>query len=440
MERQLMDELLLWKNRRSRKPLLLKGARQVGKTWILKEFGKREFDSVVYLNLDREPDIAEIFIANKSPADIIRKLGYAARKDIEPGMTLVILDEIQACRQALNSLKYFKEEAGEYHIAAAGSLLGIYLSGMVSEGSESADELAVPVGAVDIIHMYPLSFIEFLHAADERMWEFLVSIEKGQHIENIFHERLNELYGLYLIIGGMPECVASWIDEGNLDEVDRIQDALIELYEYDITKYHGKVNPEKILLVFRRIASQLAKPNEKFIYGALRKGARATEYEGAIEWLCSAGLVNRVYNITKPEIPLKAYEDLSAFKLYMFDTGLLKHAAGLDNSPILTKTSYQFKGPLSENYLLQQLKGQFSVDPAYYSTKNMEIDFMLQHDASLIPIEVKGEEDRSAPSFKRFIRENLPKTAVRFSKMGYQMNGQITNIPLYLAGRLGDLL
>lgn len=311
---------------------------------------------------------------------------------------------------------------------------------MVSEGSESADELAVPVGAVDIIHMYPLSFIEFLHAADERMWEFLVSIEKGQHIENIFHERLNELYGLYLIIGGMPECVASWIDEGNLDEVDRIQDALIELYEYDITKYHGKVNPEKILLVFRRIASQLAKPNEKFMYGALRKGARATEYEGAIEWLCSAGLVNRVYNITKPEIPLKAYEDLSAFKLYMFDTGLLKHAAGLDNSPILTKTSYQFKGPLSENYLLQQLKGQFSVYPAYYSTKNMEIDFMLQHDASLIPIEVKGEEDRSAPSFRRFIRENLPKTAVRFSKMGYQKNGQITNIPLYLAGRLGDLL
>ena len=444
MERQMMDELVRWKARENRKPLLLKGARQTGKTWLLKEFGRRMYDSFIHINLDRNPDIAEIFAVNKNPEDIIRKLEYATRKKIEPGNTLVILDEIQASRAALNSLKYFKEEAPEYHIASAGSLLGIYLSGLMDERDwkrdERIDELTVPVGAVDVMRLYPMTFQEFLLAVDDQMHAFYSSITKGQHIENIFHERLNELYNLYLIVGGMPECVASWAQNRDFDELDRIQDALVELYEYDVTQYHGRINPDKILLVFRRLVSQLAKPNEKFIYGALRKGARATEYEGAIEWLCSAGLVNRVYNVTRPEFPLKAYEDISAFKLFFFDTGLLKHMAQLDNSPILTKTSYQFKGPLSENFVLQQLTGQFPATIAYYSTKNMEIDFLLQAGSRLIPMEVKGEEDRRAPSFKRYINEHEPDMAIRFSKMGYQDAGSFTNMPLYLASRLKDLI
>lgn len=444
MERQMMDELVRWKARENRKPLLLKGARQTGKTWLLKEFGRRMYDSFIHINLDRNPDIAEIFAVNKNPEDIIRKLEYATRKKIEPGKTLVILDEIQASRAALNSLKYFKEEAPEYHIASAGSLLGIYLSGLMDDRDwkrdERIDELTVPVGAVDVMHLYPMTFQEFLLAVDDQMHSFYSSITKGQHIENIFHERLNELYNLYLIVGGMPECVASWAQNRDFDELDRIQDALVELYEYDVTKYHGRINPDKILLVFRRLVSQLAKPNEKFIYGALRKGARATEYEGAIEWLCSAGLVNRVYNVTRPEFPLKAYEDISAFKLFFFDTGLLKHMAQLDNSPLLTKTSYQFKGPLSENFVLQQLTGQFPATIAYYSTKNMEIDFLLQAGSRLIPMEVKGEEDRRAPSFKRYLSEHEPDMAIRFSKMGYQDAGSLTNMPLYLASRLKDLI
>lgn len=444
MERQMMDELVRWKARENRKPLLLKGARQTGKTWLLKEFGRRMYDSFIHINLDRNPDIAEIFAVNKNPEDIIRKLEYATRKKIEPGKTLVILDEIQASRAALNSLKYFKEEAPEYHIASAGSLLGIYLSGLMDDRDwkrdERIDELTVPVGAVDVMHLYPMTFQEFLLAVDDQMHSFYSSITKGQHIENIFHERLNELYNLYLIVGGMPECVASWAQNRDFDELDRIQDALVELYEYDVTKYHGRINPDKILLVFRRLVSQLAKPNEKFIYGALRKGARATEYEGSIEWLCSAGLVNRVYNVTRPEFPLKAYEDISAFKLFFFDTGLLKHMAQLDNSPILTKTSYQFKGPLSENFVLQQLTGQFPATIAYYSTKNMEIDFLLQAGSRLIPMEVKGEEDRRAPSFKRYLSEHEPDMAIRFSKMGYQDAGSFTNMPLYLASRLKDLI
>lgn len=441
MHRFLVEDLKMWKDRKNRKPLLLKGSRQVGKTWLLKNFGKKEFEHVVYFSLDREPDIAEIFQANKRPADIIRKLSYIAERPIEPGKTLLILDEIQTSREALDSLKYFKEDAPEYHIAAAGSLLGIYLSGMVAdEPKNNSPELTIPVGTVDILHLNPLSFSEFLYSADEKLYDFYSSIKKEQHIETIFHERLTEMYNLYLIIGGMPECVASWIENKDFTEVNRLQDNLLELYEYDITKYHGKVDPDKILLVFRRIVSQLAKPNEKFIYGALRKGARAKEYEGAIEWLCSAGLVNRIYNITKPEFPLKAYEDLSAFKLYFFDTGLLKHMAGLDNSPILTKTSYQFKGPLTENYVLQQIKGQMEMPLVYYSTKNMELDFIMQSASSIIPIEVKGEEDKIAPSFKRYIADNKPETAIRFSKMNYQKSGMITNIPLYLANRVKTLL
>ena len=439
MDRRMMMELKEWKNRKNRKPLLLKGVRQCGKTWLLKEAGKELFDSCIYFNLDREPDIAEVFSSTKNPASIIKKLELIARKPIIPGKTLLILDEIQESRAALNSLKYFKEEAPEYHIAAAGSLLGIFLSGIADE-SASKTELTVPVGAVDLLHLYPLSFPEFLNAVDKDLYEFCSKIEKGQHIERIFHEHLNEIYNLYLIIGGMPECVSSWIENKDFDEISRIQDALIEAYEYDFTKYKSKVNPEKILLVFRRIASQLAKPNEKFMYGALKKGARATEYEGAIEWLCSAGLVNRIYNITKPEYPLKAYEDLASFKLFLCDTGLLKHMAGLDNTPILTKTSFQFKGPLSENYVLQQLQEDFDGKISYYSTKNMEIDFIIQNGASIIPIEVKSEEDSSAPSFKRFIREQNPEEAIRFSKMGYLKNGAITNMPLYLAGRAKELI
>ena len=440
MERNLLSELTKWKERKNRKPLLLKGARQTGKTWLLEEFGRKEYKDVAYFNLDREPGIREIFEKNKNPIDIIRKLGYVIRKEIKEGETLLILDEIQASRAALNSLKYFKEEAPGYHVAAAGSLLGIYLSGLYTEDLKKGEELTVPVGSVDMLNLHPMTFSEFLKADDEILYSYFNSISKGTQIETIFHERLLEEYGRYLIVGGMPECVSSWIENHDFDEVSRIQDDLVEIYELDFAKYHGRISSDKILLVFRRMVSQLAKPNEKFIYGALKKGARAKEYEGAIEWLSSAGLVNRIYNVSKPEIPLTAYENLDAFKLYLFDTGLLKHMAGLDNSPILTKSDYQFKGPLTENYVLQQLKPVQKVNPVYYSTKNGEIDFLVQYGNEIIPLEVKGGEDKSAPSFKRYIREHTPVHAIRLSKRNYMENGEITNIPLYLAERINDLL
>ena len=252
--------------------------------------------------------------------------------------------------------------------------------------------------------------------------------------------RLLEAYNNYLIIGGMPECVAAWVNHKDPAAVSKIQRELIEIYENDFSKHNGKVNSGRILMVFRSIVSQLAKSNEKFMYGAVRQGGRARDFEEAIEWLVSAGMLNRIYNVSKMEHPLSAFDKLYQFKLFLFDTGLLKHMAGIDNSTILLKSDYQFKGPLTENYVLQQLRGQFETAPRYYSDKTMEIDFVLQKGAEIIPVEVKAGESRSAPSFKRYIAEHRPAQAIRFSKRGYRKDGAITNIPLYLVRKTRELL
>ena len=293
---------------------------------------------------------------------------------------------------------------------------------------------------VNLLVLYPLAFDEFLAATDEGLYRYYSEIKKEQPIEEIFHNRLLEAYHCYLIIGGMPECVSSWLRYKDPAKVAQIQRELIEVYENDFSKHNGKVNSGRILMVFRSIASQLAKPNEKFMYGAVREGARAREFEEAIEWLVSAGMLNRVYNVSKMEHPLSAFDKLDQFKLFVFDTGLLKQMAGLDNSAILLKNDYQFKGPLTENYVLQQLRGQFDVEPRYYSDKNSEIDFVLQYGTEIIPVEAKGGEDKSAPSFKRYVAEHHPAHALRFSKRGYRKDGQITNLPLYLAGKTRELL
>lgn len=262
---------------------------------------------------------------------------------------------------------------------------------------------------------------------------------KGQEIESIFHNRLLEICNYYFIIGGMPECVASWLQYKDPARIARIQQELIQVYEHDFSKHHGKVNSGRILMVFRSITTQLAKENEKFMYGAVREGGRARDFEEAIEWLVSAGMLNRVYNTARPEHPLAAFDRLDCFKLFVFDTGLLKHMAGIDNSAILLKTDYQFKGPLTENYILQQLKGQFSLEPRYFSHKRGEIDFVVQHGTEIIPIEVKGREDKSAPSFKHYVSEHSPEHVLRFSRRGYVTNEGITNLPLYLAPKTREL-
>lgn len=430
MKRNAIQDLVKWKASEERKPMVLKGARQVGKTWLMKEFGKNYYNNFVYFNFDEEDELKSIFESNKNPHRIIELLSMISEEKILPEKTLIIFDEIQECSEALNALKYFKEKANEYHVIAAGSLLGTLL----------AKPKSYPVGMVNLLDIYPLGFDEFLEATAPSLFTYYDNIQKEQQIEDIFHNRLLEAYNYYLIIGGMPECVASWVKYKDPAKISQIQRELIEIYEKDFSKHNGKVNSGRILMVFRSIVSQLAKPNEKFMYGAVRECGRARDFEEAIEWLVSAGMLNRVYNVSKLEHPLSAFDKLDQFKLFLFDTGLLKYMAGIDNSAILLKADYQFKGPLAENYVLQQLRGQFDVEPRYYSDKHSEIDFILQFGTEIIPVEAKGGEDKSAPSFKKYVSENHPNYALRYSKRGYRKDGYITNVPLYLARKTKELL
>lgn len=294
MKRNAILKLVQWKNSPERKPMVLRGARQVGKTWLMKEFGKNYYDNYVYFNFDEEDELKSIFETNKNPHRIIELLSMISDEKIEPEKTLIIFDEIQECPEALNTLKYFKEKANEYHVITAGSLLGTLL----------AKPKSYPVGMVNLLDIYPLTFDEFLNAIDSGLYAYYESIQKEQVIEQIFHQRLLDAYNYYLIIGGMPECVSSWIKYKDPTMISRIQRELVEVYENDFSKHNGKVNSGRILMVFRSIVAQLAKPNEKFMYGAVREGARARDFEDAIEWLVSAGMLNRVYNVSKMEHPV----------------------------------------------------------------------------------------------------------------------------------------
>lgn len=431
MERKAMQELVAWKQSSVRKPLIIKGARQVGKTWLMKEFGKRYYERCFYFNFDEEEELKSIFLTNKDPYRIIQLLGLIVEGKIEPEKHLIIFDEVQECPEALNTLKYFYEKANEYHVIAAGSLLGTLL----------AQPKSYPVGKVNILYLNPLSFEEFLQATKPALYEYYQSINQETQIEIIFHERLMETYRLYLIIGGMPECVMNWIETEDAGVVNKLQGELLSLYENDFSKHNGKVNSGRILLVFRSIVTQLAKDNGKFIYGCIKEGARAREFEEAIEWLVSAGLVLRIYNVSKTEHPIKAYEQLNHFKLFMFDVGLLKHMAGISNESILLKTDYQFSGPLTENYVIQQMQAMFEVEPHYYApTSQEEIDLILQDGMHIIPGEIKAGNTTHAKAFHHYITKNQCEKAIRYSGLNYQKNEVICNIPLYMVEKTKELI
>lgn len=426
MYRKALKKLADWKKSPRRKPLVLKGARQVGKTWLMKEFGKRFYKKTFYFSFDKEEALGEIFKANKNPRRIIELLGVIRNDKILAGAHLIIFDEVQECPDALNSLKYFNEEANEYHIVAAGSLLGTLL----------AEPKSYPVGKVNLMDIYPMDFDEFLNAASPDLYKYLDET-KPEKIIKIQHEKLFEQYRNYLIVGGMPDCVYSWITDKNAGLVLQIQKELLELYENDISKYNGKVNAGRILLVMRSVINQLAKENEKFVYGCVKQGARAREFEEAIEWLVSAGLIIRIYDVAKPEHPLKVFEDFSSFKLFYFDVGLAKCAAQVSNEAVILNKDFQFKGPLTENYCIQQLRGIFDSLPHYYSpARNYEVDFLLQKGMQIIPVECKAGENVISASFKRYRRENLPALAIRFSVLPYKEQEDMVNVPLYLAGRI----
>ncbi len=430
MDRFILNKLIEWKSSLNRKPLILQGARQVGKTWIMKEFGKKYFDNYVYFNFDENNDLKDLFKMNKSASRLIERLSLTAEEKIYPGKTLIIFDEIQECFDALNSLKYFNENAKDYCIICAGSLLGTLLAGPKS----------YPVGQVNKMYIYPLNFEEFLNATDNNLYMYYKTINKETNIEAIFHLKLKEAYQNYLIIGGMPECVNSWIKYNDPSKIFQIQDELITLYENDFTKHNSKINSSKLLMVFRNIVPQLAKENKKYIYGKVKEGARARDFEEAIEWLVSAGLINRVYQSSVPRYPLKGYDELNAFKLYLFDTGLLKHMAGINNDSIVLEKDFQFKGALTENYILSQIKSMFDIEPRYYTFDRYEIDFLVQNKDEIIPIEVKSNVSVNSTSLKKYIEKYQPIKSIRYSMLNYKEEEKLINIPLYLATKTKELL
>ncbi|MCL1893288.1 MAG: AAA family ATPase [Holophagaceae bacterium] len=431
MKRNALKVLENWKTSSSRKPLILQGARQTGKTWLMKEFGSQCYESAFYFNFDEEGNLSSIFENNKDPLRIIELLGLMRGMKIFPERHLIILDEVQECPAALNSLKYFCEKVREYHVVSAGSMLGTLL----------AQPKSYPVGKVNILNVRPLTFDEFLEATDKPLLDYCSTLKRGAVIESFFHNRLTEAYNYYLIIGGMPECVATWVNTKDPQKIRELQSELVCLYENDFSKHNGKVNSGRILLVFRSIVSQLAKANEKFVYGCAKEGARAREFETAIEWLVSAGMVIRANNVCKPEHPLVAFDQPNHFKLFLFDVGLLKNMAGISNEAILLKSDYQFKGALTENYILQQIRDSFDVGPRYFVTSSYgEIDFLVQCGMDIVPIEVKGGEQTRAVSFKNYLNRYSPNKAIQFSKNKYSICQGYTNIPLYLAYMAKELM
>ena len=424
MQRNIFNSLLEWKNSKYRKPLILKGARQVGKTYILKEFGKKEYENIAYLNFDHDENLYNLFEDTKDPKRILEQLVFITGKAIKPEKTLIIFDEIQECPNALNSLKYFQEEANEYHIVCAGSLLGIRLS-----------NTSFPVGKVDFLNMYPMTFSEFLIADNcANLVEYMKSISKIENIPEIFFNQLEEKLKAYFIIGGMPEAVNAWVNEKNIELVDKIQKNILLAYESDFSKHTKDSEANKISLIWNSIPSQLAKENKKFLYQTIKQGARAREYEDALNWLNDANLIYKVYNITKPALPLKAYNDLSSFKIYMNDIGLLRKMSNLNSKIIIEgdRLFKEFKGAFTENYVLNTLNAIFNEVPNYFTFDRNEIDFIIQYQNEIIPIEVKSDKNINNISLTRYNEKIDNKVGIRFSMRNLKKDGKIINIPLFL--------
>lgn len=423
MERSIYSSLKKWKDSPTRKPLILQGARQVGKTYILKEFGAREYSEVVYINCDDNNDMQNMFV-DYDVDRIIRSLSAISGISIKPSTTLLILDEIQEVGRGLASLKYFCEKAPEYHVAVAGSLLGITLH----EGT------SFPVGKVDMLYMYPMDFEEFLLAMGK---EQLVELLRNNSWAALTPLRgmLTELLRQYYFVGGMPEAVKTYVERGDIWEVRSIHSKIIDAYRNDMSKHVPKQQVQRINMVWNSIPSQLARDNKKFIYGALRKGARANDFEIAIQWLVDSGLVHKVHRISKPVVPLKFYEDMASFKLFLLDCGLLGALSETPPEQILIGDNVfeEYKGAFTENYVLQQLKSLPRTFVYYYSNDNstLEIDFVVQHEAHVIPIEVKAEENLRAKSLRQFVTDNPGLHGVRFSMSDYREQDWLTNVPLW---------
>lgn len=428
MERFILNNLIEWKNSKYRKPLILKGVRQVGKTWILKEFGKNYYKNFVYFNFDENIEYLQFFQTTKDPRRILQNLMLISGEKIEAENTLVIFDEIQDAPEVINSLKYFYENIPEIHIACAGSLLGIAL----------AKPSSFPVGKVDFLSINPMTFSEFLIAnGDQNLKSYLDSVDSIENIPDAFFNPLCEKLKMYYLTGGMPEAVYIWTHERNTELMLKSLNNIIEAYEKDFAKHPNIKEFPKISMIWKSIPSQLSRENKKFIYKVVKEGARAREYEDALQWLVDANLVNKIYRSSAPKLPLSAYDDLSAFKIYLVDVGLLNRLSLLSPSAFAegNRLFTEFKGALTENYILESLENQFETKARYWTDNIYEIDFLIQHENQVIPIEVKAGINLKSRSLKKFTEKykDEVKLKIRFSLDNLKLDDDILNIPIFMA-------
>lgn len=433
MYRKSLDDLVEWKNSKARKPLIIRGARQVGKTWLMKEFGKTNYQKYAYINFDNNERMETLFSGNLDIERIIIALQIEAGVTIESQNTLIIFDEVQEVPRALTSLKYFCENSPEYHIVAAGSLLGVALHPGTS----------FPVGKVEFMDLYPLDFLEFISAMGN---DDLVKLLESKDFSLItsFKGKYIDLLKQYYYIGGMPEAVASFIEAADYGKVREIQKGILMAYEQDFSKHAPNETVPRIRMLWNAIPAQLAKENRKFIYGLIRQGARAREYELAMTWLIDCGLVYKVSRVSKPDMPLMAYQDFNAFKLFVLDVGLLSAMSELDIKSLLegNKLFEEFKGALTEQYVLQQLIASRKITPYYWSAEKAaaEIDFIFQSEIDIVPLEVKAAENLQAKSLKSYCQKYETKYAIRTSMSDYRQEEWLTNVPLYAINILSDML
>lgn len=424
-ERYLLEDLKKWKARNDRMPLILHGARQTGKTWLLKHFGETCFEDFAYFNFDEQEDLKELF-EDKNPARIIRDLSIFRAKPIIEGKTLLFFDEIQECNAALNSLKYFCEQMPRQYVVCAGSLLGVSLQ----------QGMSFPVGKVDHLYLHPLTFKEYLRSADVNMYAYLHDMDEIKPMPEIFFNRIMSAFSDYLICGGMPRPAQAMIDSHDTEKVNYYQQQIIDDYRADFSKHADKTYAVRIGYVFDSIPSQLGKENKKFIYQLVRPGARAREYENALLWLRRAGLTCKVCLCREPRLPLSAYDDLSAFKEYLVDVGLLRRLSKLPPSVFLNKSASftEFKGAIAENYVLQSLSAQMDVPLRYWTgTRNAEVDFLLQYEKNIIPIEVKSGINTRARSLSMYAEAFKPSACLRYSEKNLVRQERMVNIPLFMA-------
>lgn len=425
IKRRALEQLAEWKIKSSRKPLLLTGIRQVGKTWLLKHFGKKYFVDTAYFNFERQEELSQFFRTTRDPGRIIDNLSLVHGRAIQPQKTLIIFDEIQESGEALNSLKYFCEEAPEYAVACAGSLLGVAFG----------HDKSFPVGKVDFLQVYPVTFSEFLSEEAPDLYSYLEQIDKPEPIPEIFFNPLCEKLKMYFISGGMPEAVATLLGARDTNATQAVLQSVISSYQLDFSKHVEKKDIPKINYIWNSLPSQLARENKKFLYQAVRPGARAREYEDALLWLSNAGLVTKVYCSEKPGIPLTAYDDLTAFKVYLPDVGVLRRLSLLD--PVAfsegNRMFTEFKGALTENYILSGLTGQFEPIPRYWRSGNKaEVDFLIQYRNQVIPVEVKSDENIRSKSLAYYKKEYTPGLSVRFSLRNLKKDEGLINIPLFM--------